>query len=107
LHLVHASERRKGKTGRHGLERFALLAVLIAALLACAGSTVRASDLAKDRAVREFGCPRKKLRVRYLSQAGGSYRVIQVAGCGVVTTYACSEEREACVKESDDRARGD
>jgi hypothetical protein len=29
--------------------------------------------------------------------------VYQVSACGTVTTYACEEIHETCVKESDDR----
>ena len=71
-------------------------------LLGCA----EGHDLARDRASREYDCPRNQLHVRWLSSSrlGEVYRV---TGCGVVVTYACKEMSEECLKESDDRIEED
>ncbi len=88
-------------TNTNRIERVAILALLLAALLACA--TTSATDLAKDRAMAEFDCPRRQLRVKFLSYGPGDYDIYKVEGCGVIATYACSEEQGTCFKESDDR----
>ena len=65
-------------------------------------SCVEGHELARDRASREYDCPRSRLRVKWISSSriGEVYRV---DGCGVVATYVCDETAEECLKESDDR----
>lgn len=61
--------------------------LIAAALLACAESTLPASDVVKIRASREFECSENRVRVRDL---GG--RAYQVAACGEVQTYVCNKD---------------
>ena len=70
------------------------------------GACVSGADLARDRASREFDCPKSKLNVRWLSssQVGEIYRV---RGCGVVVTYACDDLEETCIRESEARSEGE
>jgi hypothetical protein len=83
------------------LEQAATIVVVIVALLACA--TTSGADLARARAAREYDCPQNRIRVRWLSHGPRGHQIYKVEACGVVATYACEEEEETCLKESDDR----
>jgi hypothetical protein len=63
------------------------------------GGCVEGEDAARDRASEEYGCPPERLHVKDIgeSQIGEVYRV---AGCGMVSTYACNKNGQ-CLKESD------
>jgi hypothetical protein len=80
------------------LEQAATIVVVIVALLACA--TTSGADLAR---AREYDCPQNRIRVRWLSHGPRGHQIYKVEACGVVATYACEEEEETCLKESDDR----
>jgi hypothetical protein len=79
--------------------------VVCLALLACA--TANSADLARARAAREYDCPEKKVRVRWLSEGPNDTRIYQVNACGTKATYACNADTESCIKESDDRRNRD
>ncbi|HVU02875.1 MAG TPA: hypothetical protein VHE30_14040 [Polyangiaceae bacterium] len=81
--------------------KLSVLRVIVAAALATV-ACAEGSELAMDRASREFDCPRSKLRVRWLSYSKTGY-VYRAEGCGVVATYDCDESDETCVKEGNDR----
>jgi hypothetical protein len=67
---------------------------------------VSSEQLAIDRAVREFDCPKSEVKARYLNTYTkgiyDAYDVYKIQACGRVTTYACSEN-SGCMKESNDR----
>jgi hypothetical protein len=65
------------------------------------GGCVEGAEAARDRASQEYGCPPERLHVKDIgpSQIGEVYRV---AGCDIVSTYACNDSGD-CIKESDSR----
>lgn len=79
--------------------------IVLIALAGCHSLT--GLQLAKDRASREYNCPAESVRAKWLSQAGDDYDIYKVSACGTIVTYACSENKESCIKESDDRRGGD
>gem|GEM_PF-3302991 len=79
-----------------------LLAFATVSLGACEASLTGA-DLARARAAREYDCPPKRIHIKWLSQGPNEYEIYKVAACGTIVTYACNTDKEACVKESDDR----
>jgi len=82
--------------------RVTYLCVIVSILVGCVSS----DQLAIDRAMREYDCPKEKIEVRYLSTTSvkfSSYDIYRVKACGTIATYACSETGGDCVKESDDR----
>jgi len=80
------------------LAGFVLLALLT--LSGCYEFT--GPQLARARAAREYECPEKKVRVKWLSDGPKDYTIYKVAACGTIATYACDVPAQACVKESDD-----
>jgi hypothetical protein len=81
-----------------------LLAIAILTLGACEAS-LTAADLARARAAREYDCPPKRVRLKWLSQGPNEYQIYKVSACGTLATYACNADRETCIKESDDRRK--
>jgi hypothetical protein len=82
--------------------RTALIVTLATSFSALLPGCVSSEQLAIDRAVREYDCPKSSIRIRFLNTVD-SYDVYKVHACGRIATYACSETTSGCVKESDDR----
>lgn len=80
-----------------------VLLVVLPTLLGCEASLTGA-DLARARAAREYECPPKRIKVKWLADGPKDYEIYKVAACGTVVTYACDAEHESCIKESDDRS---
>ena len=90
----------------HGASReplFLLLLAIVMLTLAACEASLTGADLARARAAREYECPPKRIHIKWLSQGPNDYEIYKVAACGTVVTYACNTDKEACVKESDDR----
>jgi hypothetical protein len=87
---------------RRRIECGFMMLLVVGAHLACA-ATVNGTDLARARAAREFDCPPKHLVVTRLGWGSLDTEIYKVAGCGKVSTYACDEADETCLKESEYR----
>ena len=77
--------------------------VLTTLILPLCVGCVSSEQLAIDRAVREYDCPKSEVKVRYLNTVSkrlDAYDIYRVNACGQVATYECSE-MSGCEKESD------
>ena len=106
LGLPHPVRSGHPTTGIVGASRESILLLLLLSATVTLGAceaTLTGADLARARAAREYDCPQKTIHIKWLSQGPNDYEIYKVAACGTVVTYACNTDKEACIKESDDR----
>ena len=72
---------------------------LVLVLSTCGCASTSGSELARDRASREFACEKERIRVGWLSSTprGEAYKV---GACGNVVTYICNQMEGTCFLES-------